>query len=104
MRAVVKREGVRGLYRGVTAMAMGAGPAHAIYFATYEKAKDLYGGNRQGYQLSATAAAGECVLRKVGGLSGRVPPVCNDPARMHTPALNPTHAQEPRPRWSMTRA
>lgn len=58
MRAVIKREGVRGLYRGATAMALGAGPAHAIYFATYERAKDVYGGNRQGYQFSATAAAG----------------------------------------------
>jgi solute carrier family 25 iron transporter 28/37 len=33
---VLRREGVRGLYRGVDAMALGAGPAHAFYFATYE--------------------------------------------------------------------
>ena len=97
MRAVVKREGVRGLYRGVTAMAMGAGPAHAIYFATYEKAKDLYGGNRQGYQLAATAAAGECVVRKVGGLRGCVPPACSDIALVHTP-----HTSTPHPRAGAT--
>jgi solute carrier family 25 iron transporter 28/37 len=33
---VLRREGVRGLYRGVDAMALGAGPAHAFYFAIYE--------------------------------------------------------------------
>jgi solute carrier family 25 iron transporter 28/37 len=33
---VLGQEGVRGLYRGVNAMALGAGPAHAFYFATYE--------------------------------------------------------------------
>ena len=33
---VLRLEGVRGLYRGVDAMALGAGPAHAFYFATYE--------------------------------------------------------------------
>ncbi|KFM22815.1 putative mitochondrial carrier C8C9.12c [Auxenochlorella protothecoides] len=58
MRAVLRREGVAGLYRGVTAMALGAGPGHALYFATYEKAKHLYGGNRKGHQLVATAGAG----------------------------------------------
>lgn len=36
VRTVLGREGVRGLYRGVDAMALGAGPAHAFYFATYE--------------------------------------------------------------------
>lgn len=33
---VLRQEGLRGLYRGVNAMALGAGPAHAFYFATYE--------------------------------------------------------------------
>eukprot|EP00891_Asterochloris_glomerata_P006863 jgi/Astpho2/6863/Aster-06535 len=37
--AVLQREGLRGLYGGVTAAAAGAGPAHAAYFATYEWAK-----------------------------------------------------------------
>eukprot|EP00882_Tetradesmus_deserticola_P018377 GHRQ01019740.1.p2 GENE.GHRQ01019740.1~~GHRQ01019740.1.p2 ORF type:complete len:181 (+),score=42.19 GHRQ01019740.1:849-1391(+) len=33
-------------------------PAHAMYFATYEQAKQLLGGNRQGYQWLPTATAG----------------------------------------------
>ncbi len=33
-------------------------PAHAIHFAVYERAKELLGGNRGGYQVPATAAAG----------------------------------------------
>jgi solute carrier family 25 iron transporter 28/37 len=52
------REGVRGLYKGVTAVALGAGPSHALYFASYEAAKQLYGGNEPGHQPIATAAAG----------------------------------------------
>lgn len=56
--AVLRREGVTGLYRGVSAMALGAGPSHALYFATYEKAKDLLGGNAAGHHPLATAAAG----------------------------------------------
>lgn len=39
-------------------MVMGAGPAHAVYFGTYEVAKDVMGGNRQGQQVLATAGAG----------------------------------------------
>lgn len=33
-------------------------PAHALHFAVYEHAKELFGGNRQGYQWLPTAAAG----------------------------------------------
>jgi solute carrier family 25 iron transporter 28/37 len=40
LRAVLRREGVGGLYRGVGAVAWGAGPAHALYFAAYEAARD----------------------------------------------------------------
>ena len=52
------REGIRGLYKGVTAVALGAGPSHALYFASYEAAKQFYGGNQPGHQPVATAAAG----------------------------------------------
>jgi solute carrier family 25 iron transporter 28/37 len=58
LQAVLHREGIRGLYKGVTAVALGAGPSHALYFASYEAAKDLYGGNEPGHQPIATAAAG----------------------------------------------
>jgi len=56
--ASLHREGILGLYKGVTAVAVGAGPSHALYFASYEAAKQLYGGNEPGHQPIATAAAG----------------------------------------------
>jgi solute carrier family 25 (mitochondrial iron transporter), member 28/37 len=37
--SILRREGLRGLYGGVTAVAVGAGPAHALYFAVYEWVK-----------------------------------------------------------------
>lgn len=58
LRAVMRREGISGLYRGVGAVVWGAGPAHALHFAVYEHAKQLLGGNRAGYQWLPTAAAG----------------------------------------------
>ncbi|KDD74418.1 hypothetical protein H632_c1328p1 [Helicosporidium sp. ATCC 50920] len=58
IRDIFRAEGVRGLYRGVSAVFLGAGPAHALYFATYEAAKDAYGGNRAGHHPLATALAG----------------------------------------------
>ncbi|KAI9020121.1 mitochondrial carrier domain-containing protein [Phycomyces nitens] len=48
------------LWRGVTSVVMGAGPAHALHFATYEFCKDLLGANKDGHQPLATAAAGAC--------------------------------------------
>eukprot|EP00959_Pyramimonas_sp_CCMP1952_P436947 9148673-Pyramimonas_sp.AAC.1 len=41
VRQILRTEGVRGMYRGVSAMALGAGPAHAVYFAAYEKSKQI---------------------------------------------------------------
>lgn len=38
-------EGIRSLWRGIGSVVMGAGPAHAIYFATYESVKHNLGGN-----------------------------------------------------------
>ncbi|CAO3658387.1 unnamed protein product [Rhizopus stolonifer] len=48
------------LWRGVGSVVMGAGPAHALYFATYEACKDIFGGNAAGHHLLSTAAAGAC--------------------------------------------
>jgi solute carrier family 25 iron transporter 28/37 len=39
---------------------IGAGPAHAIYFATYEYAKEALGGGKPGHHPLAHAAAGIC--------------------------------------------
>ncbi|KAI8470861.1 MAG: mitochondrial carrier domain-containing protein [Monoraphidium minutum] len=58
LRAALRREGLRGLYAGVGAAAAGAGPAHAIYFGTYEAAKEALGGNASGHHPAAVAAAG----------------------------------------------
>jgi solute carrier family 25 iron transporter 28/37 len=41
-------EGVRALWRGVSSVIVGAGPAHAVHFGTYEAIKELTGGNREG--------------------------------------------------------
>lgn len=34
--SILKLEGPAGLYRGIAAMGLGAGPAHAVYFSVYE--------------------------------------------------------------------
>ncbi|KAG1746651.1 mitochondrial carrier domain-containing protein [Suillus paluster] len=38
-------EGMRALWRGVSSVILGAGPAHAVHFGTYEAMKELGGGN-----------------------------------------------------------
>ncbi|XP_074589383.1 uncharacterized protein LOC141845222 [Curcuma longa] len=46
LRTILAAEGTRGLYRGVGAMSLGAGPAHAVYFSVYELSKkSLSSGN-----------------------------------------------------------
>ncbi|CAM8967308.1 unnamed protein product [Rhodiola kirilowii] len=39
LRSIMKTEGAKGLYRGIGAMGLGAGPAHAVYFSVYETSK-----------------------------------------------------------------
>ncbi|CDZ97315.1 mitochondrial carrier [Phaffia rhodozyma] len=51
-------EGLKTLWKGVNSVILGAGPAHAVYFGTYEIVKDLAGGNRPGHQFTATALGG----------------------------------------------
>ena len=50
----------RNLWRGVNSVVMGAGPAHAVHFATYEACKEAFGGNGNGHHPLTTAAAGAC--------------------------------------------
>lgn len=47
-------EGARTLWRGVASVIAGAGPAHAVYFGTYEAVKEAAGGNNVGHQFMAT--------------------------------------------------
>ncbi|KAH7365341.1 hypothetical protein KP509_18G021700 [Ceratopteris richardii] len=56
--SILKAEGVLGLYRGIGAMALGAGPAHAVYFSVYEIAKEELGGNQPGHHPIAHGVAG----------------------------------------------
>jgi len=51
-------EGSRSLWKGMSSVILGAGPAHAVYFGTYEAVKQGLGGNEHGYHFIATALAG----------------------------------------------
>ncbi|OIT32605.1 PREDICTED: mitoferrin-like [Nicotiana attenuata] len=42
--SILKSEGIPGLYRGIGAMGLGAGPAHAVYFSVYEICKKSFSG------------------------------------------------------------
>ncbi|KAI8802395.1 mitochondrial carrier [Cladochytrium replicatum] len=72
MGAALKRisttEGVLTLYRGVTSVMVGAGPAHALYFSTYEQCKKVFGANGEGHHPIASAAAGACATIASDGL------------------------------------
>ncbi|KAI7899352.1 mitochondrial carrier domain-containing protein [Cokeromyces recurvatus] len=55
------RTASRHLWRGVNSVVMGAGPAHAIHFATYEACKEAFGGKTGGgHHVLSNAAAGAC--------------------------------------------
>ncbi|EGN96536.1 hypothetical protein SERLA73DRAFT_184619 [Serpula lacrymans var. lacrymans S7.3] len=53
-------EGMRALWRGVSSVILGAGPAHAVHFGMYEAMKELAGGNEESNrnQWIATSLAG----------------------------------------------
>lgn len=58
---ISKREGFRSLWRGLSSVVLGAGPAHAVYFASYETVKHALGGNEGGkdeHHPIAAAASG----------------------------------------------
>eukprot|EP01114_Cavostelium_apophysatum_P008336 TRINITY_DN2074_c0_g1_i1.p1 TRINITY_DN2074_c0_g1~~TRINITY_DN2074_c0_g1_i1.p1 ORF type:complete len:297 (+),score=53.14 TRINITY_DN2074_c0_g1_i1:195-1085(+) len=57
---IVSRSGFRGLFSGITAVAAGAAPAHALQYATYEFCKNKFGGNAEGHHPFKTGAAGVC--------------------------------------------
>ncbi|KAJ2502992.1 Fe(2+) transporter [Coemansia sp. RSA 1972] len=57
LRSISTTEGMRTLYRGVMSVVLGAGPAHAVYFATYEHTKKILA-NGQANALAAGAAGG----------------------------------------------
>eukprot|EP01118_Nematostelium_gracile_P012496 TRINITY_DN4569_c0_g1_i1.p1 TRINITY_DN4569_c0_g1~~TRINITY_DN4569_c0_g1_i1.p1 ORF type:complete len:267 (-),score=58.15 TRINITY_DN4569_c0_g1_i1:133-933(-) len=57
---IMSKNGIKGLFRGISAMATGAAPAHAMQFATYEFCKKSFGGKRDGPHPMASGAAGVC--------------------------------------------
>ena len=57
---IVQYEGLRNTMRGFSAMALGAGPAHALYFACYEEVKNKLSGGQQGNHLAN--GENQCVL------------------------------------------
>ena len=57
-------EGMRALWRGVSSVIMGAGPAHAVHFGTYEAIKELAGGNEANSRNQWIATC-ECPVQPV---------------------------------------
>ncbi|XP_057512594.1 uncharacterized protein LOC130794660 [Actinidia eriantha] len=55
--SILRNEGPSGLYRGIGAMGLGAGPAHAVYFSVYEVCKKTFSGGNPN-NAAAHAAAG----------------------------------------------
>ena len=45
----MKKEGLLTPTRGMSIVALGAGPAHALYFSTYEATKNFINGNQTLY-------------------------------------------------------
>ncbi|KAI9676887.1 MAG: asparaginyl-tRNA synthetase [Caeruleum heppii] len=59
--SIYAREGPRTFFKGISSVALGAGPAHAVYFATYEAVKQAMGGNvGHAHHPLATAVGGSC--------------------------------------------
>ncbi|KAH0408482.1 hypothetical protein KCU90_g21881, partial [Aureobasidium melanogenum] len=57
---ISRAEGYMSLWRGLSSVVVGAGPAHAVYFATYEVVKQQMGGNAAGHHPLAAATSGAC--------------------------------------------
>jgi len=54
--SIVEQYGITGLFRGFSAMATGAAPAHAMHFATYEFCKKQLGHHPLSYGVSGICA------------------------------------------------
>ena len=49
---IFRHEGLKNTVRGINALVIGAGPAHALYFACYEKLKKQLSGGKHGNHLA----------------------------------------------------
>uniref|UniRef100_A0A2P2MJ44 Mitoferrin-like n=1 Tax=Rhizophora mucronata TaxID=61149 RepID=A0A2P2MJ44_RHIMU len=59
LRSIIQTDGPTALYRGIAAMGLGAGPAHAVYFSVYEVCKKRFSGDNPNNTL-AHALSGVC--------------------------------------------
>ncbi|KAL8129861.1 hypothetical protein V2J09_019016 [Rumex salicifolius] len=59
VRSILQTDGPAGFYRGIAAMGLGAGPAHAVYFSVYEFCKKSLSRNNPNNPL-AHALSGIC--------------------------------------------
>ncbi|KNA08037.1 hypothetical protein SOVF_166290 [Spinacia oleracea] len=59
LRSILQSDGAAGLYRGIAAMGLGAGPAHAVYFSMYEFCKKSFSGGNPNNHV-AHAMSGVC--------------------------------------------
>ncbi|KAJ3070739.1 asparaginyl-tRNA synthetase [Podochytrium sp. JEL0797] len=58
MTRITTAEGATALWRGVSSVVMGAGPAHALSFAVYEYCKVAFAAEHEGNRVLESAAAG----------------------------------------------
>lgn len=60
MTSMMKKEGLLTPTRGMSIVALGAGPAHALYFSTYEATKNFINGNQTSYNPLSHGLAAIC--------------------------------------------
>ena len=84
-RSLMRTEGIAGLYRGVTAVGIGVGPAHAVSFATYEWAKRRLSADdgahhpaRHAFAGAAATVIGDAVQTPVDTIKQRLQ-MCGSP-------------------------
>lgn len=63
---ISRAEGMRSMWKGLSSVVVGAGPAHAVYFATYEAVKHAMGGNAAGGEHHPLAAGARTCLSRRG--------------------------------------
>jgi solute carrier family 25 carnitine/acylcarnitine transporter 20/29 len=75
-RDILRREGLRGVYRGLAVTALRDAPAHGVYFWTYERARERLhpGCRRQGADGDGDEGLGTMLVS--GGLAGVASWVC----------------------------
>ncbi|KAK3245204.1 hypothetical protein CYMTET_45216 [Cymbomonas tetramitiformis] len=91
VRTILKDEGIVGMYRGVTAMAVGAGPAHAVYYAAYEAGKQFLGTNSSRVDPMVGGAAGAFATIVSDAIAVPMDVVKQRLQLPHSPYLNTTN-------------